>query len=50
MIKYHNEIRVALGDITALAHSEVLREWTVRKTNDKNDTTALVAGLGVHGL
>ena len=41
VIKHHNRIRDALGDITALAHSEVLREPTVRETNDKNDKYCL---------
>ena len=50
VIKDHNKVTDALGDITALEHSEVLMESSVRQANDKNRTTALVVDLGYCGM
>ena len=44
-----NEIRDALGDITAMVHKEVLHEPAVWESSDADGVPALIADLGVCG-
>ena len=44
----HNEVRDALGDLTALGYREVVREPIV--CDGDNDSPALIADLGVRGV
>jgi len=46
----HNEIRDALGDLSALVWSNVRKEPIIREANDVENAPALIADLGVRGV
>jgi hypothetical protein len=50
IIQRHNEIRDAVGDLAALAWTQVHREPVVREANEVNGIPALVADLGIRGV
>jgi hypothetical protein len=50
IILRHNEIRDAVGDLSSLSWKDVRREPVVREANDMQNTTALIADLGVRGV
>jgi hypothetical protein len=50
IIQRHNEIRDAIGDLSALAWKEIVREPVIREREDSTNTTALIADLGVRGV
>ena len=45
--QHHNEIRDALGDILVTGYNEMLRQLTMRESDDLTNTPALVADLRV---
>jgi hypothetical protein len=50
IIRRHNEVRDAIGDLSALLWSSIRREPIVRESDDKNNIPGLVADLGVRGV
>ena len=50
IIKRHNEVRDALGDLASIAFRDVIREPIVRDADPVRGLPALVADLGVRGL
>jgi hypothetical protein len=50
IIQRHNEIRDAIGDLSALAWKEVVSEPVIREREDFTNTPALIADLGVRGV
>ena len=49
VVQHHNEIRAAIGDLTALAWGQVRRETVVVEAGDQHGET-LTADLCVHGV
>ncbi len=50
VIRRHNEVRDAIGDLASQVWSKVQREPVVRDANYSNGDSALVADLGVRGV
>ena len=43
-------MRDSLSNVAALAYSDVIKEPVVRETDESNNTTALIADLGILGV
>ena len=50
VIQQHNEVRDALGDLSALIWTQVTQEPVVREANSEENIPALRADLGVQGV
>jgi len=50
VIRRHNEIRDAVGDLSSLIWNGIRREPIVREADDANNIPALIADLGVRGV
>ena len=50
IIQRHNEVRDSLGNVAALAYSDVIKEPVVREADESNNNTALIADLSIQGV
>ena len=50
IVRRHNEVRDAVGDLANIAWSSVKREPVVKEPNDEDGSPALVADLAVRGV
>jgi hypothetical protein len=50
IVRRHNEVRDALGDLCSLVWKDVVREPVIREANPSTNEPALVADLGVRGV
>ena len=50
VIRRHNEIRDAFGDLASLVWNQVRREPVVKESDIENETPALIADLAIRGV